>query len=262
MKAQIRLGHRPTLNAESPTLNPQRGTPGVERLSVYAGGYLVRLEEALTEVYEAIRHIVGATAFTELSRAYAVSSPSHDYNLSFIGRHLPEWLERSPLRAELPFLPDLARLEWLVCQAFHAFEEPPLDPRRLSQLSLEDWERARLVFQPSVGLAASAWPILDLWAARTRPRAEINLDLVNRPQRVLVFRQGVQVRGELVDERRYALLQGLLAGRPLGSVCGELAGGAGEEPLPLTEWFARWARQGLIVRCDVSGAFTPGSGVW
>ena len=219
---------------------------------MYAGGYATRIRQALAEAYPAVHHVAGERAFFDLAHGYAQRRPSRDANLSLAGRHLPEFLTGWPLTARLPFLPDLARLEWLVRQAFHAFERPPLDARRLAQLRLEDWERARIVFQPSVGVAASAWPILDIWAARTRPRADVDLDLVNRPQRVLVFRQGFQVRCELVDERRYVLLEELLAGRPLGSVLAELTGAAGEEPLPLTEWFSRWARQGLIVRCDVS----------
>lgn len=233
-------------------LNPQRGTPGAERLAVYAGGYVARIHQSLAEAYEAVRHVVGERAFSDLAHGYAERHPSHDSNLSLAGRHLPGFLADHPLTSKLPFLPDLARLEWLVRQAFHAFDEPPLDPRRLSQLPLEDWQRARLVFQPSVGLVASAWPVLDIWASRTRPRSEINIDLVNRPQRVLVFRQGLEVRCELLDAWQHALLEGLLAGRPLGAVLAALAASSDDQPLPLTAWFSRWSSLGLLVKCEVA----------
>ena len=226
-------------------LNPQRGVPGAERLSVYAGGYVARMREALAEVYEAVQHVVGERTFSSLAEGYAQRHPSQDYNLSLAGRHLPEFLAVFPLTQPLPFLPDLARLEWLVAQAFHAFDAPSLDPARLASRSLDEWEHASVSFHPSIGLAASRWPILDIWAARTRPRESVNIDLVNRPQRVLVFRQGLQTRCELVDERQHRLLEGLLAGRTLGAVCHDLAGR--DESLPLADWFARWAGQGLIV---------------
>ncbi len=232
-------------------LNPQRGVPGAERLTVYAGGYLARTCEALEEVYDAVHHVVGEQAFAALARAYVQRHPSHDYNLSLVGRHLPEFLAVDPLSQRLPFLPDLARLERLVCQAFHAFDEPPVDPARLARYSLDEWEHARLTFQPSVGLIASPWPILDIWTARTQPRESVSIDLVDRPQRVLVFRHGLQTRCELVDEWQYRLLEGLLAGRALGTVCGELAGLAGSGPLPLADWCARWASRGLIHNLEV-----------
>src|SRR3989338_7284763 len=85
-------------------LNRQGPDPGQARLSVYAEGYLVRFRDALEEVYEAIHHILGDRSFAELSNAYATRTPSHDYNLSLAGRHLPEFLKRYPLTQELPFL--------------------------------------------------------------------------------------------------------------------------------------------------------------
>jgi len=234
-------------------VKPQRGTPGVERLSVYAGGYVARTREALAQMYEAVRHVVGAHVFAELARRYAARHPSHDYNVNLRGRHLPEFLTTDPLTEQLPFLPDLARLERFISQAFHAFEAPPGNLTRLGELSLETWSTMRIIFQPSVGVLASAWPIVDIWEARTRPREEVDIDLINRPQRALVFRQGLTVRCERVDEPQHRLLDGLLAGRPLGAVCEELAH-TSAAALPLDAWCASWARRGLLVRCEAVSA--------
>ncbi len=110
----------------------------------------------------------------------------------------------------------------------------------------ERWEQVTLRFQPSVGVAASAWPIRDLWAARAIPRAEIDLQVVGRPQHVLVCRRSEQVACELLDPREYRLLDGLLRGGTLGAVCGELAASDAHSLPPVGEWFARWAGQGLI----------------
>lgn len=249
MQSRIRPAATATAADLRELVSPQRGTPGVERLSVYAGGYVARTQQALAEAYEAVHHVLGERAFSELAQRYAARFSSHDYNLSFRGRHLPECLTTDPLTGRLPFLPDLARLEWLVSQAFHAFEQPPLDPASLSGFSLDGWDRVRVVFQPSVGVVASPWPILDIWEARTRPRHEVDLDLVNRPQRVLVSRQGLTVRCELLEEPQDVLLEGLLAGRTLGTVCQALATMEGQ-PLAVTEWFSRWRARGLILRCE------------
>lgn len=250
MKARIRAGHAAAattaLHSDEVLLNAQGGVPGVERVAeVYGGGYRTRIREALAEVYEAVRFVLGESRFAELANTYAERFPSHDYNLSFAGRHLPELLAGWPLTQELPFLPDLARLEWLVCQAFHAFDEPPADLAPLAAMPVKAWAQVRLRFQPSVGLIASAWPIRDIWAARSGPRGTVNVKLVNQPQRVLVCRRGVTVTCELLEEDAFALLQRLAAGEPLGAACGALARQAAGEP-PLAAWFARWAGQGLI----------------
>ena len=252
MKSRIRpQDARASSEARTTLLNPQRGTPGETRLAVYAEGYVARIRESLAEVYEAVQHVLGKRAFAELACGYAQRHPSHDYNLSLVGRHLPEFLRTSALAQRLPFLPDLAALEWLVYRAFHAVEQAPLDPSRLVKLPPEEWDQARLTFQPAVGVVASAWPILDIWETRTRVRSEINIDLANRPQRVLVFRQQLQVRCELLDEPQSLLLDGLLKGQTLGAVCAALSQHH-EETLPVAQWFTEWARRGLLVGCELA----------
>ena len=248
MKTQILPGATAS-PAESP-LNAQRGTPGKERMRVYAGGYLSRMHTALEEVFEATHHILGEGAFHELAEDYARQFPSQDYNLSFAGRHLPEYLKNSKRTEELPFLADLALLEWRVCEAFHAFEQSPMDPAQLSSLSPDAYERLRLFFQPSVSVVASAWPILDIWQARKVPREAVNINLIDRPQRVLVYRRDVQVMCEPITATKGILLQGLLQGRTLGFACAQLA--SQEEANALTQWFAYWTSLGLITRHELA----------
>jgi len=235
-------------------LNPQRGTPGDARLAVYAEGYLVRIREALAEVYEAVHHVLGEDAFAALAEDYAARHPSHDYNLSFSGRHLPAFLAGWRLTERLPFLPDLALLEWRVCEAFHAFDAPPTDVRVLNRIPERDWERLQLTIQPSAAIVDSAWPVLDLWSARRQPRDEINLEVAGRAQCVLVSRQQDRVRCELIDEPQRRLLEALRAGRTLGDACAEMAAARPTtEPgtPPLAAWFAAWGRAGLITRINL-----------
>ena len=137
-----------------------------------------------------------------------------------------------------------------------------MDPARLSALPHEAWERLRFRFQPSVAVADSAWPILDIWEARTRPRQEVEIDLRHRPQRVLVYRRPPrlwrasgrgdgQTRCELVDGPQGSLLQRLLEGRTLGAALAELAEQHGGAEAPaVTQWFAGWAARGLIIACE------------
>lgn len=253
MKARIRSTPGGSTGELAACLNEQGGAPGIERLSVYAGGYLTRTEKALAEVYEAVRHVVGKPAFTELAKAYARQHPSGEYNLTFRGRSLPAFLETSPLTERLPFLPDLARLEWLICRAFHAREQPPLDAARLMALPLEAWERARLSLQPSVAFLASAWPVRDIWEARKQPREAIAIDVVDRPQRVVVYRQGFTVKCAVVEEAEGAFLDGLLAQRRLGELCESLAA-RGVEQDRLFRWCAHWMQLGLFIGCDTGNA--------
>ena len=75
-------------------------------------------------------------------------------------------------------------------------------------------------------------------------RRRINLE--NNPQRILIGRKDVQVRCELLDENQYRLLEELTGGRTLEEACETLAGTSGDEEIPVSGWFFRWAQDGLI----------------
>ena len=241
MKSRIRPGAAPV--ARGARLNSQRGVPGEARLAVYADGYVARMQEALEDVYPAIRRMVGAKRFAELSAAFAADRPSRQYNLNAVGEALPEWLEAWPASVSLLFLPDLARLERAIAHAFHAPQEPVA--AGLDTVSPEHWPQLRFRFQPETAVLSSRWPILDLWMARTQPPGTMDLQVEGRPQHVLVFREGLQVRCELLDTAWAAAAVALMAGKTLGEA---LAHAAGTAPAVQAEaLFARWAAAGMIV---------------
>lgn len=230
-------------------LNPQGGEPGEERVSVYAGGYSARIQDGLSDVYETVRLALGESAFLDLSQAYAERYPSHEYNLSLVGRHLPDLIQKFPDRTK-PYLEDLARFEWHIAESFHAFDDQPLDRSQLSKISPEAWESVRLHFQESVFLFASPWPVLDLWKNRHNLKPDPKVE--PKTQTILIGRRGIQMRCEMLDVKQFRLLEGLMEGRSLGEVCETLAESAGEESLPVADWFARWVTDGLIAKCEIS----------
>ncbi|HXV19234.1 MAG TPA: hypothetical protein VD883_04065, partial [Candidatus Omnitrophota bacterium] len=159
-------------------------------------------------------------------------------------------LKKSPYLKELPYLPELARMEWRVWEAFNAFDEDPFSPERMHTVPPEAWESARIFFQPSVSLFSSEWPVLDLWLARHKEGLKTYQNVVPGPQKVLIGRKAEQVRCELLDASQFRLLESLLSGRSLGEACGELAESV-EGEIPVSGWFFAWVRDGLILNCQV-----------
>ncbi len=82
--------------------------------------------------------------------------------------------------------------------------------------------------------------------------SEINIDVVNRPQAVLVSRQEWQVRCQLLERSACDVLRELLAGRSLGVACASLAARYPGQTLPVTAWFTDWVHDGLVVRCEAA----------
>lgn len=253
MKGYFQTAHSGPGREENDFLNPQGKTPGAERMSVYAEGYPIRIHEALKEAYEAVQHVLGSRKFREISDVYAARHPSREYNLSMAGRFYPEYLEKSGLLAQWPFLQDLARLEWAVTEAFHSFDVPAQDLSSLAGLAMEEWEGVTFQFQPSLRLVSSAWPVVDLWRERKDAQPGVRSELHGRPQCASICRQDLRVRVEAVHPLEFACLKLLAEGQTLGEVCEKLAEQSSEE-MPLMEWFAKWSSSGMIARVLTSAA--------
>ena len=231
----------------SGTLRHDAGTARI-RLGAYTGGYPARLEEALAEAFPALRQLLGEEIFRGMVERYLPAAPAGIYNLNDIGVPLPAWLASDVVARTVPLAPDLARLELAVQRAFHATLLPPFDATPLASWGPDEWDRAIVRFQPGVALVHSAWPIHDVWQARTQPRDTIDLVVERRPHNVVVGRAGFRVTATLAGEDEAMLLERLLAGERLGVALGvlEASGVAGDT---VTAWFAGWVRRGLVAAC-------------
>jgi hypothetical protein len=216
------------------------------RLAVYTDGYPARMHEALREAFPALAHIVGARTFAEFVDRYCAAVDIPATNLNSIGEMLPEFLCNDIAAHELPFLPDLARLEWLVQQAFHATHAVPIDPAAMHPPAGRGWEDVCLDFQPGLGVVRSAWPVLDLWQARDTPRGEIDINLTGRPQNVVVWRDGFEVRCDAVSDAEATVLHSLRNGMTLGQAIARIESEI-VDPASVAGWFAGWLQTGRIV---------------
>ena len=221
------------------------GAEPSERLAVYVDGYPARLHDALLEAFPAIARLIGSSRFHALVHRYLRAAALRSYNLNEAGAELSAWLGDDPLAAELPFLPDLAELEWAVNRAFHAVEHAPLMPAALAALTPEVLLAGRVRFQPSLALRASRWPIHALWEARDAEPGAIDIDLAVAEQ-VIVHRVGHGVACAPIDAGRAAALQALLAGETLAEVADQA-----EDPTAVIAWLGEWIAAGIVVECGV-----------
>lgn len=243
LKERIRL-RREGKSLEA-VLHPQGGVPGGERMAVYAGAYLARMAEALKETFEAVARFAGEAAFIDLCEGYVEAYPSGEYNLSEIGHSFAAYAAKTSYAAKLPFIKDLASLEWAVSRAFHAPGREPARMERFAGWDDEHWSRARIRVQEGCSLLRSAWPVADLWNARKMPEGRIDVAIEGRPQTVFVYRAGLDVRVRVVSAAEAAFLERVAAGDSLGEILASFEGGETPEP-PVGEWFTALSRDGLI----------------
>ncbi|OYW30861.1 MAG: DUF2063 domain-containing protein [Methyloversatilis sp. 12-65-5] len=163
-------------------------------LGVYRGNAVASASAALALAYPVCRQVTGDDYFDALVRRYWAQTPSSDGDLNHYGNSFADFLDGfEPVRA-LPYLPDVARLEWSVHVATTAADATPLGGDAFVALDADALAAAHLYMTPGFALLGSAWPIADIWLQH-QPSAngEFDIDL-GRGQHAVVWREGLRVR--------------------------------------------------------------------
>lgn len=166
----LRTAHRPV----PPALRQPKSVRTQAGFDVHRNTFVVSLGEALASTFPVLRQVLGEACCTGLLQAYVREHPPSSPVLTGYGEHLPAFLDRIPEFASLPYLSDLAQLEWSRVQACHASDALPMRETELaagfSQAS--DLSMLRLVMHPSVRLLRARHAVVSIWSAHPDDPAE------------------------------------------------------------------------------------------
>jgi len=208
-------------------LNPDAAPPALalwrehphnrHRLALYRGNLAATATKALAAAYPVVAALVGAEFFGALAHAYVRARPSHDGDLNRFGGQLGEFLGDFPHAAQLPYLADMARLEWAVHRAHYAPDEKPVTAQQLGELAPAQLEAARLRLHDACVPVRFDWAVVSLWLAhQPAPANDFPADMAVQEAGV-VARPGWRVQVLPLGAGGYAALTVLRAGGTFGA---------------------------------------------
>lgn len=202
-----------------PGLSTWNHSDPVKRLAVYRNNVLVSLVDALAQTFPVTQQLVGEDFFRAMAQVFVREQPPRTRLLARYGGALPGFIQRFLPASGLPYLADLARLEWQRLTALHAADTPTLSASALAAL-LADADRlphVRWQLHPSLHLLHSAHAVVSLWAAHLAGSGTAIEDVdLTRPEAALVFRSGLDAMVLQADAGLAALTAALQDGRALG----------------------------------------------
>lgn len=187
-----------------------------DRLDIYRNTFLLTLTKALRLCFPAVQKLVGEEFFEGAAQVFIAEHPPRVAWLDQYGAEFPDFLRAFGPAASVPYLGDVAKLEWAVNCALHAADPEPLDAARLASVAPEDQGRIRLIANPSIALVQLGYPADTIWRAVLAGDDDAlrKIDLDCGPVHVLVERRtGVEV--ERLDVPPWEFLTALCAGEPI-----------------------------------------------
>lgn len=186
------------------------------RLAIYRSNTYSNLRAALRDVYPVIVRLVGDDFFAHAASAFIRAHPSTSGDLNDYGDGFGEFLVTFPPAAELPYLCDVARLEWAREKAHYAADHPPLDLSHLATVAAERYGELRFELHPAASLLSSQYPLLRIWETNQPGYSgDDHVDLGSGGVQLLVTRRGLDVVNELLTAAESALLCALAGGQTL-----------------------------------------------
>ena len=186
------------------------------RIAIYRNNALGNYRKALAATYPVLQRLVGGRFFTAAIDAFVRAHPSPRGDVNRYGGELARFLAAYPPARELPYLPDVARLEWAIDQANIATDAPPFDPAALRDVPENAFGELRLVLHPSAQFVVSAYPIFHIWQLNQPGHAEDDrVDLGEGGDALLVRRAPDGVVIERLAAEEIAFLGALAGSRSL-----------------------------------------------
>lgn len=189
------------------------------RLQIYRQHVFTTLTAVLQAVFPVVCRLVDERFFSYAAHGYIRVEPPSGPCLFEYGATFPEFLDAFPPCRDLPYLGDVARLEWAMHRALHAPDAAPLGPEALRSVAPEAAGGLILALDASVSLLASQWPIEAIWRANQPGAVEegVTVDLRAGGVALEVRRRGDDVACRVIAPAVHAFRCALADGRPLAA---------------------------------------------
>lgn len=196
-------------------LGARHGTPS-RRFDVYRNNIVAALIGCLGSTYPAVRRLVGDDFFNAMARLFIEGQPPASPVLLEYGAGLDAFIQSFEPAAGVPYLADVARLEWHVARACHAEDAEPIDGNAVADMTADEVARARLLLHPSLRLMRSPYPVVSIWRANVRNERSVRIAASPNGEAAMIVRPHFAVEVEQVERGAFEFLAALAAGYSLG----------------------------------------------
>jgi hypothetical protein len=186
-------------------------------LDVYRNNYRGNLHDTLAGAYPVIRQLVGDDFFRYMARKFIEQYPSRSGNLHHYGAEIADFIASFEPAGTLPYLPDVAVLEWACHRAYFAEDAPTLDLAKLAQIPPDQYPELAVRTHPSCHQVRSRYPVVAIWRAH-QPGADPDfmIDPDSGASNALVCRNDGEVFVDELSPADSHWLQAIRAGATLG----------------------------------------------
>ena len=208
------------------------------RVAVYRNHHRISLVAALAANFPTVAALLGAQVFEGVALDFVAGSPPMEPCLSAYGAGFAAFLDAEPRLSAVPYIGDVARLDWASNKAERADDIPVFGPADLERSSRRGLADLRLTAHPSVSLLRSRYPLIKIRRIAQGSSAGVSLD--EGGVLLMVWRRGAVVDCAVLDAGAYQFIMAMAVGEPLAIAARDLP------PERLAEFLAQYLLTGAF----------------
>ncbi|MCF8532857.1 MAG: DNA-binding domain-containing protein [Reyranella sp.] len=189
--------------------------PAEARLRIYRHHVGHSLGAALAATFPTVQALVGEGFFQTLTRDFAACELPTQPVLAEYGVEFPAFVAGYGPARGLPYLADIARLDWALNVAFHAAANRRLAAADLATIAVEQLPSLMVGISEGAALIGSDYPIDRIWHASQPGASSDAVDLAGGHADLLVLRRADDAAFVTLTAGEAAFVASVIGGSPL-----------------------------------------------
>ncbi len=186
------------------------------RFNIYRNNFYVAVINVLKERFPVSERIVGEDFFKATAREFVEQTPPIGQSNLGYGEKFPGFLETFPPVSDLPYLADVARLEWARFKAAIAREQSTVASQDFSAVDPSQAARVSFTLHASLITLISDFPVYDIWRTNHEDENVRSLADVSGGQSVMISRSSLGIEVHKIPKGAIDFIEALVSGHALG----------------------------------------------
>jgi hypothetical protein len=190
------------------------------RIRVYRNTVAAGMINALRDNFPIVERLVGQEMFDAIALDHAFEHPPQSPVLALYGDQFPSWIANQQWVDQIPYLADVARVEWLRIKSLFAADEPALTFDQLR--GVQDWQSATFKLHPAAQFDWLSTPAMTLWH-RHQGEFSGDTDIEWVAEGALFTRASMRVCPTPIDKAHFLFLSAIQMGKTIAEAAMETA---------------------------------------
>jgi hypothetical protein len=194
------------------------------RFSIYRNSILGAKQNVLKTIYPVCIKLIGGECFAQLSNAYLARTNSINPDLTQLAAHFSTFIQNTALINDVPYIADIANLEWAWHSVFYGEDNEILDLQALVMAIQFYSDQLIFTLPRDAKIISSTYPIDRIWQfCQPEYSGDTEMRYEHHPVNLILWQNDKTLLMERLTTNEFILLQKLQTQLPWGEICNEFS---------------------------------------